>query len=390
MMTRHRSSPHPAIAAAFALAVAQTAIAEDSPLGAFGGDVLRQELAKAEQRARQAQAEAAEWKGKAEAAERARVQAEVAEWKSKAEAAERARVQAEQSAPAAQDCRAKAASQAAQIADLARKPTQCPSAPPQAPTAALPRDLPKACAECPEMVELPPGEFLMGSSGIEKERDADEGPQHKVKIGYRLAMGKYEVTFAEWDACEAANKCPHADHSWSRDRHPVVNVSWGDAQTYIHWLNDKTGQNYRLPSEAEWEYAARAGTTTPFSIGLCITTAQANYDGRSDYSGCVATTGWLKQTQLVGHYPPNPWHLFDMHGNVQEWTQDCYHENYNNAPGNGFAWGGGENCAGGWRVLRGGSWFNDPRDLRSANRYWFVTDSRLNFVGFRLARTLKP
>jgi len=266
--------------------------------------------------------------------------------------------------------------------------------------------LPKACPECPEMVELPPGEFMMGSPDSEKERSDDEGPQHPVKIGYRLAMGKYEVSFAEWDACEAAKICPHAkDSGWGRGDRPVINVSWDDAQKYVAWLNGKAdarkyvvwlngkavGQNYRLPSEAEWEYAARAGTSTPFSTGPCITTAQANYDGTRDYNDCGAKTGqYLQKTQPVGSYPANPWGLFDMHGNVWEWAQDCYHDSYQGAPGDGSAWDGGTNCADSRRVLRGGSWFNSPQSLRSAFRLRGSTGDRGGNIGFRLARTLTP
>jgi formylglycine-generating enzyme required for sulfatase activity len=248
-----------------------------------------------------------------------------------------------------------------------------------------------ACAECPEMVELPPGEFLMGSPDSEKEQGSNEGPQHKVKINYRLAMGKYEATFAEWDACEAAKVCPHADdRGWGRGLRPVIKVSWNDAQTYIRWLNGLTGQTYRLPSEAEWEYAARAGTTTPFSTGDCITTAQANYDGNHDYNSCGVTGTYLGKTQPVGSYPANPWGLFDMHGNVLEWVQDCYHDSYNNAPGDGSAWDLGTDCASERRVLRGGSWDSDPRNLFSASRDVDGAGVRGIRAGFRLARTLTP
>ncbi|VFM98285.1 MAG: Sulfatase-modifying factor enzyme 1, partial [Candidatus Kentron sp. G] len=174
------------------------------------------------------------------------------------------------------------------------------------------------------------------------------------------------------------------------DHYPVVGVSWKDAMEYVAWLRGQTGKDYRLPSEAEWEYAARAGTTTPFSTGECIHTAQANYDGsRDDYADCGAETGvWRERTVPVGSLPANPWGLHEVHGNVSEWTVDCWHENYQDAPADGSAWDGenGEDCS--LRVVRGGGWLNTPWLLRSAFRYRLNADEADGLIGFRIARAL--
>jgi formylglycine-generating enzyme required for sulfatase activity len=244
------------------------------------------------------------------------------------------------------------------------------------------------CAECPEMVALPPGEFMMGSPESEPERNSSESPQHKVSIAYPLAVGKFAVTFAEWDACVAARGCSHTPKGaagWGRGQRPVIYVSWNDAQEYVSWLARKTGKPYRLLSEAEWEYAARAGTTTSFYTGQCISTEQANYDSRYDYNNCGAKTGLYRQktVEVVGSFKPNRFGLFDMAGNVYQWTQDCWHDNYSGAPGNGSAWVS-EKCE--YRVLRGGSWFSKPVFLRAAFRLSNSPDYRLISGGFRVAR----
>jgi formylglycine-generating enzyme required for sulfatase activity len=241
----------------------------------------------------------------------------------------------------------------------------------------------------PAMVRIPAGTFLMGCQPGEAECVDAEKPAHRVSVP-AFELGKTEVTFADWDACVADGGCRHKpeDQGWGRDDRPVINVSWDDAQTYVKWLSRKSGQAYRLPSEAEWEYAARAGTTTAFSTGQCINTRQANYNGNYDYANCGAKTGvHLEKTQPVGSYPVNPWGLSDLHGNVWEWTQDCWNENYRGAPGSGAAWTSGD-C--GRRVLRGGSWNNGPRLLRSALRVSFDASYRSIDLGFRVARTLTP
>ena len=242
---------------------------------------------------------------------------------------------------------------------------------------------------CPWMVVLPAGSFMMGSPESEPERDKDEGPQHRVQVA-SFAVGQYEVTFRQWDACVAAGGCKAkpGDEGWGRGQRPVINVSWNDAQQYVKWLSAKTGQTYRLPSEAEWEYAARAGTSTPFAFGERITTAQANFDGNSTYNGS-AKGEYRQKTLPVGSLAKNAWELYDLHGNVWEWVQDCWHDNYQGAPDSGRAWVNG--CSGEVRrVLRGGGWFNDPVVTRSAIRFRDAPVDRYGGTGFRLTRTLTP
>ncbi|MBM3555531.1 MAG: hypothetical protein FJX47_08260 [Alphaproteobacteria bacterium] len=231
------------------------------------------------------------------------------------------------------------------------------------------------CPDCPDMVVIPAGSFTMGSPAHEQGRDNDEGPQRNVSIR-SFALGKTEVTFAEYDSCAAENACPRAsDNNWGRGNRPVINVSWNDAKAYAAWLSRKTGKSYRLPSEAEWEYAARAGTTTRFSCG--------NDDG------CLNAVAWYSsnsgnRTQPVGAKAPNAFGLHDMHGNVWEWTEDCSNGNYNGAPTDGGAWLQGE-CSS--RVNRGGSWDDDPGLARSANRSTSTAVIRSVNDGFRVART---
>jgi formylglycine-generating enzyme required for sulfatase activity len=190
-----------------------------------------------------------------------------------------------------------------------------------------------------------------------------------------LAVGKFEVTFAEWDACVAAGGCSHrpADAGWGRGNRPVINVSWDDAQAYVRWLSLRTGRTYRLLTEAEWEYAARAGTVTAYSFGATISQSQANYGGN------------LGRTQPVGSYAANRFGLHDMHGNVWEWVQDCYVASY--PPGSGDASVAVTTGDCSHRVLRGGSWKYAPQNLRAAARSWLTAGDRYNFGGFRLART---
>src|SRR5262245_45763768 len=231
-----------------------------------------------------------------------------------------------------------------------------------------PRDSFKECAECPEVVVVPTGSFTMGSPQAEAGTSTGEGPQRQVTIARPFAAGKFEVTFAEWDACVAERGCKQQpDHGWGRTRQPmmpVMMVSWNDVtQQYLPWLSRKTGKTYRLLTEAEWEYVARAGTTTPFWWGASISTSQANYDGQPYAGGPKGEN--RSETVPVGSFPPNPWGLYDVHGNVWEWVQDCWNGNYNGAPSDGTARTTGD-CA--TRIRRGGSWFEGPVDLRSANR----------------------
>ena len=248
-----------------------------------------------------------------------------------------------------------------------------------------PGDMFRDCDNCPEMVVVPAGSFMMGSPESEEGRSDDEGPVHQVTFEQPFAVGKYEVTFAEWEACVAGGGCngyrPN-DNGWGRGRQPVTNVSWKDAQAYVRWLSEQTGKAYRLLSEAEWEYVARAGTTTPFHFGTTISTEQANYNGRFQKEG-----EYRKKTVPVGSFAPNVFGLHDMHGNVWEWTQDCWHDGYAGAPSNGEAWESGD-CS--VRVLRGGSWFDRPWGLRSASRFGNTAGDRDDDVGVRLTRTLTP
>jgi formylglycine-generating enzyme required for sulfatase activity len=241
----------------------------------------------------------------------------------------------------------------------------------------------------PEMIALPGGTFWMGSPADEPERDHDEGPRHEVTVP-PFAIGKYEVTFEEYDRfAKATGQELPDDEGWGRGRHPVINVSWHDAVAYVAWLSKQTGKSYRLPTEAEWEYAARAGTTTPFWTGPCIHTDQANYYGKwMDYNGCGANIGVSRwHTVEVGNLPANPWGLHEVHGNVWEWVQDRWHDDYRGAPVDGRAWETGDDSR---RVLRGGSWGNGPRDVRSADRGGGDADNRSGDAGFRPARTLNP
>ncbi len=239
----------------------------------------------------------------------------------------------------------------------------------------------------PEMVSIRAGCFQMGSPASEPQRFSDEGPQHKVCLK-AFEIGKTEVTFTQYDAfAEATGRKKPGDEGWGRGNLPVIHVGWEDAVAYAHWLSELTGQTYRLPSEAEWEYAARAGTETPFWTGRCINGDQANYDGRYDYNSCGAKTGVFRgKTVPVGSSPANPWGLHDVHGNVWEWVQDRWHRNYKGAPADGSAWDRGDASA---RVLRGASWENVPWGLRSACRSRGSLGLRDGDTGFRLARTLR-
>ena len=241
------------------------------------------------------------------------------------------------------------------------------------------------CAECPEMVVVPSGSFMMGSPSTEAGRYGEEGPRHRVRIDYRFAVGVYEVTFAQWDACANAGGCGGyvpVDNGWGRGNRPVIMVSWNDAQSYVRWLSEMTGERYRLLSESEWEYVARAGTTTRYNWSNEIGNSRGNCDG--------CGSRWDKaKTAPVGSFSANAWGLYDVHGNVWEWVGDCWNGSYTGAPADGSAWARGD-CA--KRVLRGGSWLDDPRQLRSAIRVQFSTDLRslyYNF-GFRVARSFTP
>lgn len=239
---------------------------------------------------------------------------------------------------------------------------------------------------CPWMVVLPAGSFLMGSPDSEPGRDKDEGPQHRVQVA-SVAIGQYEVTFQQWDACVAAGGCQQEpnDKGWGRDQRPVIHVSLSDAQQYVKWLSVKTGQIYRLPSEAEWEYAARAGTSTPFAFGEQIDVSRANFNGNETYNGS-AKGEYRERTLPVGSLAKNEWGLYDLHGNVAEWVLDCPHPNYQGAPIDGRPWTGG--CSSTGLLIRGGGWNDSPIGVRSANRQAMPL-VRDQAIGFRLARRLQ-
>lgn len=245
------------------------------------------------------------------------------------------------------------------------------------------------CTECPRLKVLPKGVFWMGSPTDERGRNAREGPRRRVAVLAPFAMGLYPVTFKEWDACVADGGCNGYrpdDAGWGRGDRPAINVGWQDAQLYVAWLRRKTGKPYRLPSEAEWEYAARAGTTTPFSTGRAVKPSQANYNTAAGYGGSAKQASRNK-TLPVDQFPPNPFGLFDVHGNTWEWVEDCWHEGYDGAPYDAGVWKGG-NCK--RRIVRGGSWKNIPAKLRSAERgvSGVGAGGRNTQIGFRVARDL--
>jgi formylglycine-generating enzyme required for sulfatase activity len=327
----------------------------------------------------------------------------------RAEEAEKARL-AREAARQVQQARAAAAYLAEQ-----KRATQAPAPQPEsAPAAVVPSALVAdgegmlrdrfldASGAGPALVLIPAGRFEMGSpeherriamdAGAQKNWLAREAPQHWVGIERPFALGRCPVTVGEWRAfARATGWQGQGDVDWSApgfpqtDAHPVVGVSWHDAQRYVAWLGERTGQRYRLPSEAEWEYACRAGTKTPFSCGDTISTGLANYDGNFTYNGGPRGE-YRKGTTPAGMFPPNAWGLFDMHGNVWEWVQDVVHDNYEGAPVDGSAWEDGGDAS--RRILRGGSWLYNPRYLRSALRNGFSAVLSNDIVGFRVARDL--
>jgi formylglycine-generating enzyme required for sulfatase activity len=246
-----------------------------------------------------------------------------------------------------------------------------------------PGDSFRECAkDCPEMVVVPAGEFMMGSPADEKDHYGNENPLHRVTIARPLAVSKFEVTFEQWDACVAVGTCAHVpDSNMGRGTQPVINVTWDHVQQYVAWFSKMTGRPYRLLSEAEWEYAARAGTTTAYSWGDEIGKNNANCNG--------CGSEWdSRLTAPVGSFAPNQFGLYDMHGNVWEWVEDCLHTNYEGAPKDGWAWIAQGDCNN--RVIRGGSWIGYAVGLRSALRFWFTADDHGTDLGFRVARTLNP
>jgi formylglycine-generating enzyme required for sulfatase activity len=243
---------------------------------------------------------------------------------------------------------------------------------------------------CPEMIVVPAGSFTMGSPETErKTRDERHGevPQHSVTIAKPFAVSEFELTFADWDTCVVAGGCngyKPLDEGWGRGHRPLVGVNWEDAQQYVAWLCAVTGKSYRLLSEAEYEYATRAGTQTAYPWGKTI---KLNGAAMANCNGCGDQWGGY-QPAPVGSFAPNRFGLYDMVGNVWEWTEDCWHSYYYRAPTDGSPWMKGEdgNCDG--HVLRGGSWNNSPDDIRSAHRTGNSSGDRNGTLGFRIARTL--
>lgn len=268
----------------------------------------------------------------------------------------------------------------------------------RAPLVTNPASLPdfalfRECEGCPEMVVIPAGSFQMGSPASEAGRDEDEDTQAGAGGGTlrvsirRFAISRFETTWDEWTACVNAGACNQGgvdgaggDAGWGRGRRPVTRVDWNDAGTFAGWVNGRSRGGYRRPTEAEWEFAARAGTTSRFSWGDDDPTCDQQARNGANFTACTDD-----RTRPVGSFRVNPWGLFDMHGNVWEWVADCYNDSLANTPTNGAASATG-GCAG--RVYRGGSWNYNPQILRSANRNSNTPTNRYSNVGFRLSRTL--
>ncbi len=280
----------------------------------------------------------------------------------------------------------------------------------------------RECAGCPEMVVVPEGEYMMGSREDEADRENKEGPQHRVRISHRFAVGKLKVTRDEFEkfvnetGYSTGDRCFTLEDNKPEERagrsfrnpgfdqdgkHPVVCINWDDAKAYVAWLSKKTGKLYRLLSELEWEYVARAGTKTPFWWGSSISTDQANYDGNSTYGTSGSSTGrgqYRQKTVPADMFKANPWGLYQVHGNAFEWVEDCWNETYQYAPSDD-----GIRMAGNWpgrtdsdvraggcsrRVRRGGAWNFGAKMLRSAYRDSRPALTRASNLGMRVARTL--
>jgi formylglycine-generating enzyme required for sulfatase activity len=222
------------------------------------------------------------------------------------------------------------------------------------------------------MVEISAGSFCMGS--LDGVGNDDEHPQHRVTTR-SFYIGKYEVTQAQYRAVMGTNPS-----GFKGDNLPVEQISWNDAQEFCRKLSQMSGREYRLPSEAEWEYACRGGTTTAFAFGDSLSSEQANFEGDAPYGG-AAKGVWLEKTTPVGSFQPNAFGLYDMHGNVEEWCEDWHHDNYNGAPTDGSARRSGGR---GYRVLRGGSYLSPGRGLRSAYPSSSVPSAHIDSVGFRV------
>lgn len=266
-----------------------------------------------------------------------------------------------------------------------------PCAAPPMPAALAPGTVLKDCEDTPELVAIPGGSFEMGDvlgNGYDYER-----PVHKVRVEAFL-IGRYEVTVGEWRACAAAGACPIAGAEHDADpRHPIALVSWDDVQLYLAWLGRRTGRQYRLPSEAEWEYAARAGSETQYTWGNTETTI-CQHANILDVSGHAAHPAWTwaegcddgyAEAAPVGSFAPNAWGLHDMIGNVWEWVADCWHPNYEGAPDTARPWME-EGCS--KHVNRGGGWGNHARTARVSTRDGDIHSAHSDGMGFRVARSI--
>lgn len=243
------------------------------------------------------------------------------------------------------------------------------------------------CPDCPEMVEIGPGSVFLGSPIAEWGTLTTEGPRSLVQIEQPFAIGKFEVTFEQWDACVAAGSCKQSpsDRGWGHGRQPVINVSWNDIQEFTAWLSAKSKHTYRLPAEAEWEYAARAGATSSFWWGDATPLGKENFNGEFKDTGAgFARVGNNMRTVQTGRFRPNSFGLHDIHGNVAEWTSNCWSDRLGDkAPKQDEA-----DCR--VRTIRGGSWSSNADVLRAAYRSYGLVDIRHASLGFRLARTLNP
>ena len=232
----------------------------------------------------------------------------------------------------------------------------------------------------------------MGSDASEEDGKNNEKPRHAVVIAYAFAVGAHEVTLEEWEACVTDGGCSsiplESQDGSATGKQPVTHVTWHEAKAYTDWLSGRTGMVYRLPSEAEWEYAARANTTTPYYSGVAVTSKQANFDGRYDWRVGSALTSnvYMGRTLEAGLLEANAFGLHDVHGNANEWTQDCYVSHYRGAPEDGRP-RETDNCV--RRVMRGGSWKDKPWDIRSARRHAGAPDERSSQIGFRVMRTIE-
>jgi formylglycine-generating enzyme required for sulfatase activity len=255
-----------------------------------------------------------------------------------------------------------------------------------------PMDQFKECERCPEMVVVPAGQFVMGAAEDETGSTRDERPQHTVSFAQPFGVGRFPVTLAEWDACVAARGCSYrpSDRGWGRGTQPVIDILWNDATEYVDWLSRTTGKTYRLLSESEREYVARAGTTTAYWWGDSFEPTQAN-SAASDRILFSTSISYSPQPIVKGRtapaqsFAPNPWGLYQVHGNVYDWVEDCWHANYDGAPADGSAWMIA-NCDA--HVLRGGAFSRNMQTARSAARLWFGSANRIIYMSVRVARTL--